>query len=254
MKIRRIPLSKEILLRMVSADRTFLLLAGHMLNELNSIHKVFGWCLHNGPTNRSSSIEGLANGMQAMIYARILAGKLFEARQVLTGAFFSTTLWKRVRPRLDPIATEALKEIEKYFNNSKNIRTVRNSFAFHYSVPEFGLNWERAADEGSFEVILGGTVGNNLHLASESVANTALLSAFNANDREDALRMFFDEVQSVASNFTNFLEGTVAAILQEQFSAGLGALGREEEIFPERSYSEVAIPFFCKPDTAHESA
>jgi hypothetical protein len=143
MKIRRIPLSKDILLRMESADRTFLLLAGHMLNELNSLHKVFGWCLHNRPTNRASSIEGLANGKQAMIYARILAGKLFEAREVLTGAFFHTKLWQRVKPRLDPIAQEALKEINKYFNNSKTVRTVRNSFAFHYSAPKFDLNWRQ---------------------------------------------------------------------------------------------------------------
>jgi hypothetical protein len=107
---------------------------------------------------------------------------------------------------------------------------------------------EATADEGSFELILGGTVGNNLHLASELVANTALLSAFNPNDSEDALRTFFNEVQSVASNFTNFLEGTVVAILEEQFGTGLGSLGREEEISPACSYSEVAIPFFFKPE------
>ncbi|MBU6481951.1 MAG: hypothetical protein KGS09_15545 [Nitrospirae bacterium] len=240
----------DMLLKMDSADRAFLLLAGHMQNELNSVHKVFAWCLHSRSTDRRSSIERLADGIQAMIYARILAGKLYEARQVLSAAFFATKLWQRVKPRLDPTAQEALKKIEKYFSNIKTIKKVRNSFAFHYSAAEFGLNWEAAADEGPFELILGGTVGNNLHLASELVANTALLSAINSNDREDALRTFFNEVQSVASDFTHFLEGTVVAILEEQFGTSLGALGREEEISPARSYREVSIPFFCKPDTA----
>ena len=115
---------------------------------------------------------------------------------------------------------------------------------------EFSANWEQAADQLSFELIVGGTVGNNLHLASELVANTALLNKINPKDREDALRTFFNEVQSVASNFTNFLEGTVVVILEEQLGTGLSALGREEEIFPAFSYSEVAIPFFCKSDTA----
>ena len=186
MKIRRIPLSKDILLRMEPADRTFLLLAGHMLNELNSLNKVFGWCLHNHPTNRASSIESLANGMQAMIYARMLAGKLCEAWKVLGRAFFGTMLSQRVESRLHPIAQEALQKIKRYFNNSNAIKKVRDSFAFHYDAPEFGLNWEAAADEESFELVLGGTIGNNLYLASELVAITALLCAFNANDREAA--------------------------------------------------------------------
>ena len=113
MKIRRIPLSKDILLRLESADRTFLLLAGHMQNELNLVHKAFTWCLHNRPTDRASSIEGLANGMQAMIYARVLAGKLCEAWQVLEEAFFGTKLSQRVESRLHPIAQEALQKIKK---------------------------------------------------------------------------------------------------------------------------------------------
>jgi hypothetical protein len=249
-KIRRIPLSKDNLLKMESADRAFLLLAGHMQNELNSIHKVFAWCLHNRFTDYASSIEGLANGTQAMIYARVLAGKLCEAWQVLRTAFFGTKLSQRVEPRLHPIAQEALQKIKKYFGKSNVISTVRNSFAFHYSADGFGGNWEAAADDSSLELILGGTIGNNLYVASELVANMALLNAINVNDREDALRTFFDEVQSVASNFTDLLEGAILAILEEQFGPGLGALGREEEIHPALSYNDVAIPFFCKPDAS----
>lgn len=250
MKIRRIPLSKDTLFKIDSADRVFLLLAGHMQNELNSVHKIFAWCLHNRTTDRASSIEGLADGTQAMIYARMLAGKLCEAWKVLGAAFFGTKLSQRIEPRLHPIALEALQKIKSYFGKSNTISTVRNSFAFHYAAAGFGLNWEAAADEPSFELILGGTVGNNLHLASELVVNIALLNAINVNDREDALRTFFEEAQSVASNFTDFLEGTVVAILEEQFGTGLCGLGREEEIFPARSYSEVAIPFFYKPDAS----
>lgn len=63
LKIRRIPLSKGTLLKMEPAERAFLLLAGHIQNELNSVHKIFAWCLHNRSTDRTSSIEGLADGM-----------------------------------------------------------------------------------------------------------------------------------------------------------------------------------------------
>ena len=55
-------------------ERAFFLLAGHMQNELNSLHKVFAWCLHNQGV--TTPIESLANGVQAQLYARLLAGKL----------------------------------------------------------------------------------------------------------------------------------------------------------------------------------
>lgn len=250
MKIRRIPLPKDVLLKMESADRAFLLLAGHMQNELNSLNKVFSWCLQNRSKGQRSTIEGLANGIQAMIYGRVLTGKLCEAWQVLGAAFFGTKLSQQVETRLNPIAKEGLQKIKRYFGKKTVISTVRNSFAFHYSVEEFDRNWQAAAEESSFELILGGTVGNNLYLASELVANTALLNAINAKNREDALYIYFDEVQSIASNFTVFLEGAMIAILEAQFGAGLGALGCEEEISPPLSCSEVVIPFFCKPDSA----
>lgn len=248
MKIRRIHLPKDALLKMASAERAFLLLAGHMQNELNSLNKVFGWCLHNPRSDHTSPVEGLANGMQAMIYARVLAGKLLEAWRVLGTAFFGTKLSQRVESKLHPIAQDALKKIKSYFGKTNAIYRVRNYFAFHYSVEEFNTNWKEAADEPNFELVLGGTVGNNLHLAAEFVANTALLNGINSNDKADALRTFFDDVQSVASSFTDFLEGTIVAILEEQLGSGLTTLGREEEMFPTRRYNEVAIPFFCKPD------
>ena len=251
MKIRRISLSKDTLLKMEPADRAFLLLAGHIQNELNSVQKVFAFCLHNGRTKLGSPIEGLANGMQAMIFARMLAGKLWEAQQVVHKAFFNTPLGPRVKSKLQPVAQQSLKKITKYFAKKGNtIQRVRQSFAFHYSPDQFGRNWEAVADEPFFELIAGGTVGNNLHLASEMVANAALLNALNPKGREVALGEFFNEIQSVASDFTNFLEGTIIAILEEHFGTDLSALGREEEISPALSHSEVAIPFFYKPDVS----
>lgn len=236
---------------MAEAERAFVLLAGHMLNELNSLNKVFCYCLHNTSPNHTSAIESFANGAQAMIYARILAGKLCEAREALQKAFFGTGLSQQVEPKLHPVAQEALKRIKSYFNNNSNtIFRVRNDFSFHYSIEEFNTHWKETLDEQNTEfIILGGTIGNNLYPAAELVVNAALLNGINLGDKAEALGKFHSEVRSVASNFNNFLEGTILVILEEQFgSSYLETHGREEEIFPMHSYNEVAIPFFYKPD------
>lgn len=254
MKIRRIPLTKEALLKMKPPDRNFLLLAGHIQNELNSLHKVFTWCLQNRSLEDSAAIENLASGAQAMIYARLLAGKLCEARQVLDSSFFGTKLSQRIEPRLHSDAKDALIRIKRYFGRANTIDKIRNSFAFHYSVDEFSNYWEVAIDEPSFEIIAGGTVGNNLYLASELVANAAMLGSINTTKLEDALGLLFNDTQSMALNFTDFLEGAIVAILEEQFGPSLPSIGREEVISPTRRFSEVSIPYFCNPDDHAKNA
>lgn len=235
---------------MTAPDRDFLLLAGHMQNEINSIHKVFAWCLHSGESRSDSSIESLANGAQAMIYARILTGKLCEAWEAVCKAWFGTKLSKRLEPKLHPVAREANTKLKAYFGQSNTIYRVRNSFAFHYSATEVGASWESVADDLTFEVILGGTVGNNLYLGAELAANAALLKAIDPVSPEQGLRVFFDEVQSTASNFTDFLEGAIMVILEDLFGTDIGQLGRDEDIFPVLAYAQVEVPYFCLPDTS----
>jgi hypothetical protein len=92
-------------------------------------------------------------------------------------------------------------------------------------------------------LVLGGTVGNNLDLASELVVNTALLKSINA-DQAVALQIFFKEVQSLAENFTVFLEGVILAILEEVSGSPLVDQGQDEVIAPRQSFEDVAIPHF----------
>ena len=93
---------KALLAQMPASERSFFLLAGHMQNELNSLHKVFAWCLHGEPSRKSSVIESLANGVQAQIYARLLVGKLLEAWVALGSAFFGTKLSHHLEGKLHP--------------------------------------------------------------------------------------------------------------------------------------------------------
>lgn len=245
LKIRRIPLTKDLLMKMGTSDRSFFLLAGHMQNELNSLHKIFAWCLTAEPSNSSSAIEGLANGVQAQIYARLLAGKLLEAWSAVRAAFFGTKISHRLEAKLHPHAQDGLRKIKDYFNKPTIIYRVRNDFAFHYSAEEFDAHWNKPTDEPGFELILGGTVGNNLHLASELVVNFALMNSINPADRSGAMKTFFEEVQSLATSFTVFLEGAIIAIIEEAAGSPLASQGYEEEIAPRKDFKDVAIPYFC---------
>jgi hypothetical protein len=256
MKIRRIQLQKSEIAKMPAQERDFLILAGHMQNEINSIHKIFAWCLHSRGSSIDSEVEALANGAQAMIYARILAGKLLEAWNALGDDWFKTKLSLQFEPKLHPIAGEALAKLKIYFNKKNLIYRIRNGYAFHYSASKVGAKWESAADSETFEIILGGSLGNNLYLGAELATNVAMLEDMNAINQEEGLRIFLDEVQSISFSFGDFLDGAIIAILEDLLNSKIGVLGHEEDIFPTRSYNQIKIPHFCLPDaqiTPHPS-
>lgn len=242
MQLRRVRLPRAALQQMPEAERAFLLLAGHMQNELNSLHKVFAWCLSG--QGRTSPIESLANGVQAQLYARLLAGKLLEARNALDKAFFGARISRRIEASLHPVAKEALTRLKAYFDKPNVIYRVRNSFAFHYAAEEFERHWARVADNPNFEIILGGTVGNNLDLASELVVNTAVLNSTGQQDDSAALQTFLDDVQSIARDFTAFLEGAILVLLESALPAPLINQSSTEIIEPRFRFDDVAIPHF----------
>jgi len=246
LRIRQVTLRKDHLARLTNAERNLFFLAGHILNELNSLNKVFGWCLGSkaeGGTDTSS----LAHGMQSMIYARVLAGKLFEAWEALGATWFSSKLSATMEEGLHPDSRAALSALKAYFSHSNLIFKVRNSFAFHYS-RKLGERWEEVAEGDGLQIVFGGTIGNNINFAAEIVTNAALLRTAHSSDLEAGLQAFLHDVQTMAGHFTTFLEGITLAYLRKMLGDRLIDQGVDIEVKVTQSFSEVRIPYFCAPD------
>lgn len=253
MKIHRVPLKTEDLARLADPERDFLLLAGHMLNEMNSLHKVFAWCIGGHEDHSPANpLEGTISTAQAMIYARLLAGKELEGWEVLGKAWFGTRISQRIEPRLHPDALEALRALKKYFNSANLIYKVRHSFAFHYSASGIGATWERASREPFFETVLGGNIGNNFFLAAETAANVALFSSVEPDNLEEGMRRFLEEVGVVSRQFITFLEGVNMAIVEELTGRTLWDLASEDEVFPSLPHSAIRVPHFCLPEPSSD--
>ena len=193
-------------------------------------------------------MNSVAQGVQAMVYARVLAGKLLAAWDVLGSAWFGSRLTLGIESKLHADAKSSLAVLKGYFSRKNPIFRVRNAFAFHYSAKELEANWEEAAKGAEMEIVLGGTIGNNLYLASELVANAAVLRAVNPTSHEIGLQTFLEDVQIMTSHFTTFLEGAVIVLLEMTLDGELGDHGRAEDLQVQQSYSEVQLPYFCAPD------
>ena len=247
MKIHILKITDKLLNSMSPEERSFVLLAGHIENEINSLNKVFTWCLSNNDSFDPTELESLANGMQGLFYARLLAGKLNEFWQVLQSSYFGSQLSRSINPHLNDQSKKSLKYLKGYFGKKNIISTVRNNSAFHYSPEYFENHWESALGEDHFEFVFGGTVGNNIAFASEIVANTAFLHEIDPNNRANALSKFFKESQDVTHEVIEFIEGTLIAILEKALGDQLGQFVSEEELNPPRNYNDIAIPHFVVP-------
>lgn len=230
------------------AERRMLFLAGHIVNELNSLNKVFAWCLSNQSEERPSQLSSVAQGVQAMIYARVLAGKLSEAWESLKPAWFRNKLAGRLSSSLHPDSVAAQSTLKAYFGKSNPISRVRNSFAFHYSARAVAEHWEEAVHEEKYCAIFGGTIGNNLHLGAEMVANVAVLRSIGHADSAESLRVFFHDVQTIAHHMTTFLDGITMRLTENALSKNLQAAAEGESIDITHSFGEVSVPYFCAPD------
>lgn len=246
-RIRKFYLSKEQLAKLSNVERDLFFLSGHILNELNSLNKVFSWCL--GSTDEGSTeTSRLAQGVQSMIYARILAGKLLEAWNALRSAWFSSKPSQALVDALHQDSRNALDALKKYFGRSNLIFNVRNTFAFHYRAGKLSEYWEEVSHGDRLQIVLGGTIGNNLDLAAELMVNAGVLKAASPANPEEGMRIFLDEIQTTASQFTMFLEGVTLVMLQKTLGMRFFDQAVEENVTVHASFSEIRIPYFCKPD------
>lgn len=246
LRIRQFTLNKDQLAKLSSDELNLFFLSGHILNELNSLNKVFAWCLTReaeGETETSLT----AQRMQAMIYARILAGKLSEAWEVLGSTWFSKRRSAEINDGLHPDSLAALVALKAYFSRTNLIFKVRNSFAFHYS-SNLGEGWEDVAEGINLQIILGGTIGNNLNSAAEIVTNAALIRKAHPSNHEAGLDAFLNDVGAMTVHFTTFLEGVNLVYLRKILGDHFIDQATDLEVNVTHRHSEVRIPYFCAPD------
>lgn len=247
MQIRRVTLPTAELKKLGTEERNLFFLVGHINNEILSLYKTWSWCLAAGNKPDAIQIEVNSANAQGMIYARLLAGKLLEAWDALGKTWFASKLGFDIASSLHPIALASLEELKRYFGSKNLIYAVRNSFAFHYNATALGSNWERAAQEPFFELVIGIDRGNTFHQAAELVANVAVFHSIVPGNAQAGMDAFFTDINFIAGHFQNFCEGVTRDILERLYGINLDQLGELAEVVPVKRYSEMFIPVFTDP-------
>ena len=242
MQLHRIAVPKEILVEMPENERNFFISVGHLLNELNVLNKIFYRCSRYPTSDR---IVGKAQTTQALCMAKILAGKLAVGWEMLRTFYFNTQLSREYSLLLSPEASEAQRELGRYFGRSTNVvSAIRNRYAFHYDLKQFSEALAAPSEEDGWEKFIGKKTGNSLYFFSELVIGHSLLRHINSVSQKAAMETLIDDINLICELFITFLTGCLIVITERYLLNDDGLSIEPVNIEDPPGLDDVRIPFF----------
>lgn len=214
------------------------------MNEINALNKLLFLCTK---FEQEPKWKAHAHAAQAFILARTLAGKLYEAWNVLHEGYFRSKLSQAYSASLEASAIEALTQLKTYFGPKNLINLVRNNFAFHYSLGHANTSIPEDTPQDDLAIYLHETNGNSLYYFAEYLMSKALIDAISPTDPEAALGNLLSEMSTVIASFNEFVQGLLFVVLDNHIGedvlrrsvqqVDLGAVARS---------SDIEIPFFIE--------
>jgi hypothetical protein len=229
---------------MPDKERALFFLLGHAINEINVLNKLF---YLSNQYDMSDKWRQHAHITQGLVLARTLTGKLWEAWELLTKGYFKTQLSKDYYVKLNDNAKNALKSLQKYFGRENLIKTLRNSFSFHYDINEVSKLVPEDLNPDELICYLSPTNGNTLYYFSEYAVNVALLDAISPGDPAVAMDSLIKESRELVEWFNEAAQGIMVVAADQYLRDDDGSVPLETiEIGPVPVAEEIQLPFYLE--------
>lgn len=251
MKLHHLTLTIEQLRNIPDAERALFVLLAHALNEINSLNKLL---FLSSRVDDLPMIKAHAQLTQGLMLARVLHGKLSELWAVLVKGYFGTKLSQKYLPLLDAPAAAGLTALKRYFGPSNVVNTVRNEFAFHYSLIQAITSIPDDTPPEELAIYLHESDGSSLYYFAEFLMRKALLEAITPGDHSDAvdgagasrsLNRFFTEMSAMVEAVNAFSQGFIFLVIDSHIGRdALLATARDIEVGDVPESDDAQIPFF----------
>lgn len=242
MHAERLILPPQKLSSIPKQERALLFVMGHALNELNVLNKLF-LLTSNFPEERLIVVH--AHVCQGLILSRALTGKLHETWQAIQKGYLQSRLSISYNHELEQEAAEALAHLKKYFGKKNLIETVRNSFAFHYSLNHAAAEIPEETQAEELCIYFGQTNGNTLYQFAEYAMGKALLDSIDPKNHQTAFDQLIVETSKVVSWLNILCQGLIFVILERHAKITDRVAELEKvEIGNAPKPEDILIPFF----------
>ena len=240
-RVRHIPITRTLLAKIPQAERKWVFFFGHVANEITLLNKLLLWS--HVPPGSLKAPTNIAAAVQTVMIAKMLAGKQYEAAQVLSQSYFDSPMRRIYYPLMELEGQKAEDQLKAYFSTDNLHYRVRNSFAFHYSVNELAGEIIQSAKIEELQILLSANAGNTLFDMSETVANRAMLATIDP-DTKAAVSKFTDAVVEVSRWYQRFIDDFIAAVLNKHWGKDFEAWGGSWVEVPAEPFEKISVPWF----------
>jgi superfamily I DNA/RNA helicase len=244
----RIELKKAHLDQIPHDERIFYFMASQLANDLNVIAKLLIFAA-NGVMKSREQVQRHVATTQALLFVKMMAGRLHEGKRLLSTAFFNKGLWKKYKDDLPPDARTNLEKINSYFGKENMIEKIRNKFAFHSDLDVIEDMYANAPKDAPFiDYHTTRYNGHSLYYGAEALALNAMLKVAGEPDSRAALLRLTQEPGRIAALFTDFIQSFTGLMLTRFIGLrqeDLEAL--KVDIADGPVIDDVTLPHFCVP-------
>lgn len=240
MKLLKMTMSKAELLSIPIKERNFFIQSARIMDEISILNKAVMF----SSNEQDNEIIRKAQSSQALFFAVIMAGKIFECWEFIKRNFFGSGISKKFESKLSEQDKENLDEIKKYFGKDNLICLVRNKFAFHYdSSGKSETEIEDILGDEPLELFIAKSRGDCLHYIAHILTYNKLLKSINPIDRQGAMKQFLSENFDIERRLLDFL-GEIIMLIVDEYT-----LKHSEWItLPEPAHADtISLPFFFGP-------
>jgi hypothetical protein len=244
----RIELTKAHLDQIPHDERIFYLMASQLANDLNIIAKLLIFA-SNGVMKSSDPIQHHLATTQALLFIKMMAGRLHEGKRLLSKAFFNKGLWKKYKDDLPLGARAIFEEVNSYFGKENLIEKIRNKFAFHSDLDVIEGMYANAPKDALFiDYHSAQYKSHSLYYGAEALTLNAMLKVVGEPDSRAALLTLTQEPGRIAALFTDFVQSFTALMLTRFIGLKQDDLeGRKLDVADGPVIDDVTLPHFCVP-------
>jgi hypothetical protein len=225
-------------------ERTLFFILAEIANELTILSKQLIFWLQ--PVDSEDDVEKFARTSAGLTTARLLAGRIHEAWNVLRAKEHGQ-VYLLYRSELDADSVAAFATIKKYFGKKDNVVSLlRNKMAFH---TDFQIIRDAFADFPRNEELtnfIHKTSGNTFYNSAHLISAFALKGLTRSTDLTQAIERVSHDVVLLSGLVGRYVHGFTAVFSERYITvAHLFSPLKERELNVPK-LAEVFTPFYCE--------
>jgi hypothetical protein len=225
-------------------ERLFYLKLGVLANEVGSLNKLSLFSLNQ---RDDRMVVKRASSVLAMLWLRLLAGRLYEAHAVITKGYNPLKLAYQSHMKGD--GTNSYRKLNAYFADPENlVKAVRHKLAFHTDDDVFKAAVHMMDDDEDVVDYMCQQRGNTLFWGGEAALVCAMRHLAGNSDAEATYARLLDDTRTTAGYVNDFAYAFGVSFFRRNFPGKLVAMaGDKIEIKDAPSLTTFSLPWFFEP-------